>query len=174
MQLSQNPKLGSINSNSINPNFIFCNTNYLSPHKLENLGFSATVFPSFKLRVSRSTNFSTRRRRFTPFAAAAAAAKRASGPDYYSVLNVSRNATLQEIKAAYRSLARKVSVYTLHCFLCMQLFNVLKCLRSIKAKVKFLKTLKYSIHNLDFICIIFLNKAHCKFVIMIGCVVLQF
>ncbi|KAG8388147.1 hypothetical protein BUALT_Bualt02G0095700 [Buddleja alternifolia] len=46
----------------------------------------------------------TRRRRFAPFIAAAAAAK---SSDYYSVLNVSRNATLQEIKAAYRSLARK-------------------------------------------------------------------
>ncbi|XP_057952579.1 uncharacterized protein LOC131146802 isoform X2 [Malania oleifera] len=32
---------------------------------------------------------------------------RAAGSDYYSTLNVSRNATLQEIKASYRNLARK-------------------------------------------------------------------
>ncbi|KAG6410640.1 hypothetical protein SASPL_128705 [Salvia splendens] len=105
MQLSQNPISRAIYSNSINPNFIFCNSNYLSPQKFKNLGFSATVFPSFKLRAPHSINFSgSRRRRFTPFAAAA---KRASSSDYYSVLNVSKNATLQEIKAAYRSLARK-------------------------------------------------------------------
>ncbi|XP_057767616.1 uncharacterized protein LOC130987925 [Salvia miltiorrhiza] len=93
MQLSPNPNLRSINSN-----FIFCS----SSCKFENLGFSATVFPSFKLRVPHSINFSgTRRRRFAP------AAQKVSGPDYYSVLNVSRNANLQEIKAAYRSLARR-------------------------------------------------------------------
>ncbi|XP_047942282.1 chaperone protein DnaJ-like isoform X2 [Salvia hispanica] len=105
MQLSQNPISRSNYSNSINPNFIFCNSNYLSPHKVKNLGFSATVFPSLKLRAPHSIYFSgTRRRRFTPFVAAA---KRASSSDYYSVLSVSKNATLQEIKAAYRSLARK-------------------------------------------------------------------
>lgn len=32
---------------------------------------------------------------------------RAVGTDYYSTLNVSRNATLQEIKSSYRKLARK-------------------------------------------------------------------
>lgn len=113
MQISQNPIPRSNYSNSINPNFIFCNSNYLSPHKFKNLGFSATVFPSIKLRAPHSINFSgSRRRRFIPFAAAA---KRASSSDYYSVLNVSKNATLQEIKAAYRSLARKVIVYIILC-----------------------------------------------------------
>lgn len=114
MQLSQNPNV----SNSINPNFIFCNSNYFSPLKFKDLGFSAAVFPSFKLRVPHSINFSgTRRRRFTPFVAAAAATNRASGSDYYSVLNVRRIATLQEIKAAYRSLARKVYVFSYSSFL---------------------------------------------------------
>ncbi|KAH6803297.1 hypothetical protein C2S51_034743 [Perilla frutescens var. frutescens] len=106
MQLSQNPNLRFINSNSINPNFIFCNSNLLTL-KFKKLGFSGSVFLPFKLRAPSSINFSgTRRRRFTPFAAAAAATG-VSGSDYYSVLSVSRNATLQEIKAAYRSLARK-------------------------------------------------------------------
>ncbi|EPS72046.1 hypothetical protein M569_02716, partial [Genlisea aurea] len=42
-------------------------------------------------------------RRSAPFIAA----KSAHASDYYSVLKVGRNATLQEIKSAYRSLARK-------------------------------------------------------------------
>jgi hypothetical protein len=42
----------------------------------------------------------------------AAASARA---DYYSTLNVSRNATLQEIKSSYRKLARKVSLYICVC-----------------------------------------------------------
>ena len=36
---------------------------------------------------------------------------RAAGTDYYSTLNVSKNATLQEIKGAYRKLARKVCCF---------------------------------------------------------------
>ncbi|KAK4488939.1 hypothetical protein RD792_004730 [Penstemon davidsonii] len=60
---------------------------------------------SCRLEFCRSDDLSyTGRRRFAPFIVAA---KRSSNSDYYSVLNVSRNATLQEIKAAYRSLARK-------------------------------------------------------------------
>ncbi|KAL8474448.1 hypothetical protein ACS0TY_031061 [Phlomoides rotata] len=105
MQVSKNPNFRFINSNYVNPNFIFCNSNYLSPLKFNNLGLSSTFFPGIKLRVPSSNCFSsTRRRRFASFVAAA---KSASSSDYYSVLNVSRNATLQEIKAAYRSLARK-------------------------------------------------------------------
>ncbi|KAK6127846.1 hypothetical protein DH2020_038415 [Rehmannia glutinosa] len=109
MQVSQIPNFPSINSNVINPSFIFCNSNYQSPLKFKTLGFSASVFPTFKAisRIPFSNNFNcTRRRRFAPFVVAAAA-KRAPSSDYYKVLNVSRNATLQEIKAAYRSLARK-------------------------------------------------------------------
>lgn len=34
----------------------------------------------------------------------------AAGTDHYSTLNVNRNATLQEIKSAYRKLARKVTL----------------------------------------------------------------
>ncbi|GFQ02261.1 chaperone protein dnaj [Phtheirospermum japonicum] len=109
MQVSQNPNFPSINSNAINPSFIFCNSNYQSSLKFKTLGFSGSVFPTLKTisRVPNYYNFkSTRRRRFAPFVAAAAA-QRTSSPDYYKVLNVSKNATLQEIKAAYRSLARK-------------------------------------------------------------------
>lgn len=73
--------------------------------KLRNLGFSGSLFPSVKVI---STNISDRRHqrrgRFNAFVAA----KRTSSSDYYSVLNVGRNATLQEIKASYRKLARKV------------------------------------------------------------------
>lgn len=38
----------------------------------------------------------------------ASSAIRAAGTDYYSTLKVGRNASLQEIKGAYRKLARKV------------------------------------------------------------------
>ncbi|KAL0464051.1 UNVERIFIED_CONTAM: Chaperone protein dnaJ A6, chloroplastic [Sesamum latifolium] len=111
MQVSQNPNL-VFSTNAINPNFIFCSSNYLSTLKFKIGGFSGGVFPALKAvpGIPNSNNFSsTRRGRFAPFVAAAAAkrAGRTSEPDYYSVLNVSRNATLQEIKAAYRSLARK-------------------------------------------------------------------
>lgn len=45
----------------------------------------------------------------------------AAGKDHYKTLNVGRNATLKEIKSAYRALARKVtppaSFYSLLCFL---------------------------------------------------------
>jgi molecular chaperone DnaJ len=40
-------------------------------------------------------------------AAAAAAAER-GGKDYYATLNIRRDATLKEVKSAYRTLARKV------------------------------------------------------------------
>ncbi|KAL3655088.1 hypothetical protein CASFOL_000874 [Castilleja foliolosa] len=109
MQVSHNPNIPSINSNAINPRFTFCNSNYQSYLKFKTLGFSGSVFPTLK-SISIIPNYynfkSTRRRRFAPFVAAASA-RRTSSPDYYKVLNVSRNATLQEIKAAYRSLARK-------------------------------------------------------------------
>ncbi|KAL9170039.1 hypothetical protein ABFS82_04G117900 [Erythranthe guttata] len=108
MQVSQNLSCGAINSNPVNPNFISCNSNCSSSLKFNSLGFSAAVFPTFKATIPRIPNANTfnsaGRRRFRPFAAAKTAS---SGPDYYSVLKVGRNATLQEIKAAYRSLARK-------------------------------------------------------------------
>ncbi|KAL0397215.1 UNVERIFIED_CONTAM: Chaperone protein DnaJ 1 [Sesamum calycinum] len=96
----------------INPYWICNSSNYLSALKFKIGGFSGRVFPALKAvpGIPSSNDFSsTRHGRFAPFVAAAAAkrAGRTSGPDYYTVLNVSRNATLQEIKAAYRSLARK-------------------------------------------------------------------
>ncbi|KAL6495002.1 hypothetical protein OROGR_030921 [Orobanche gracilis] len=109
MQVSRNSNTLSVNSNVINPIFIFCNSNHHSPLKSTTLGFSGSVFPTLKavFRISHRNNFySTIGRPFIPFAAAAAA-KGTSSPDYYKVLDVSRNATLQDIKAAYRLLARK-------------------------------------------------------------------
>ncbi|KAK6153879.1 hypothetical protein DH2020_013518 [Rehmannia glutinosa] len=76
MQVSQIPNFPSINSNVINPSFIFCNSNYQSPLKFKTLGFSASVFPTFKAisRIPFSNNFhSTKRRRFAPSVVAAAA-----------------------------------------------------------------------------------------------------
>ncbi|KAL3835393.1 hypothetical protein ACJIZ3_010129 [Penstemon smallii] len=106
MQLSQSPNSHTLKLNPINPNFIFCNSSCSSP-KFKTLGFSGRKFPTFKttFKVPYTKYFNyTGRRRFAPFIVAA---KSSSSSDYYSVLNVSRNATLQEIKAAYRSLARK-------------------------------------------------------------------
>ncbi|KAL0380281.1 UNVERIFIED_CONTAM: hypothetical protein Sangu_0092400 [Sesamum angustifolium] len=102
MQVSQNPNL-VFTSNAINPNLIFCSSNYLSALKFKIGGFSGRVFPALKAvpGIPSSNDFSsTRHGRFAPFVAAAAAkrAGRTPGPDYYTVLNVSRNATLQEIK----------------------------------------------------------------------------
>ncbi|XP_073281864.1 uncharacterized protein [Primulina huaijiensis] len=103
MQLSQNYYFSSIHSNATNPNIVFCDSKNLSL-KLRNLAFSRTLFPSVKVL---STNFSDRRHQRRGRFAAFVAAKRTSSSDYYSVLNVGRNATLQEIKSAYRKLARK-------------------------------------------------------------------
>ncbi|CAK7349547.1 unnamed protein product [Dovyalis caffra] len=56
-----------------------------------------------------SPNFTTpkRHRFFNTGSVRAAAAVSSARADYYSTLNVSRNATLQEIKSSYRKLARK-------------------------------------------------------------------
>ncbi|GER45570.1 chaperone protein DNAj [Striga asiatica] len=106
MQVSQNPNFISINSNLINPSFISCNSNFQSCLKFKTLGVSGSVLSFKSTSIFPNKLNSTRRRRFVPFVAASAA-KRSSTPDHYKVLNVSRNATLQEIKASYRSLARK-------------------------------------------------------------------
>lgn len=103
MQLSQNYYFSSIHSNATNPNIVFCNSKNLSL-KLRNLGFSGSLFPSVKVI---STNIRDRRHQRRGRFAAFVAAKRTSSSDYYSVLNVGRNATLQEIKSSYRKLARK-------------------------------------------------------------------
>ncbi|RRT59386.1 hypothetical protein B296_00010078 [Ensete ventricosum] len=70
--------------------------------RMELASFSSSFSPG-RLRfvgsqcfVSRSNG---RRRRCTPI--------KAKATDYYGTLNLSRNSTLQEIKSAYRSLARK-------------------------------------------------------------------
>ena len=73
-------------------------------------GFSAT--PSKFLRKTTHPHipsfvFSTTRNR----SRAASTIRAKAGTDYYSTLNVTSNATLQEIKSAYRKLARKVCLY---------------------------------------------------------------
>ncbi|KAL4590198.1 hypothetical protein LXL04_003123 [Taraxacum kok-saghyz] len=50
---------------------------------------------------------SCRRRRIIHAAASTGRSTSSTTPDYYKVLNVRRNATLQEIKSSYRALARK-------------------------------------------------------------------
>ncbi|KZV46478.1 dnaJsubfamily A member 3, mitochondrial [Dorcoceras hygrometricum] len=103
MQLSQNHYFSSIHSNATNPNIVFCSSKSLSL-KFRTLGFSGTVFPSVKVF---STNFSGHTHQRRGRAASFVSAIRTSSSDYYSVLNVGRNATLQEIKSSYRKLARK-------------------------------------------------------------------
>lgn len=77
--------------------------------------FSSSLFPAFsRTFITQSYPFSSVDKpkgwRFTPFVAAATRTS-SSRSDYYSVLNVSKNASLQEIKAAYRRLARKVLAF---------------------------------------------------------------
>ncbi|KAL9998275.1 putative DnaJ domain, Chaperone J-domain superfamily [Helianthus debilis subsp. tardiflorus] len=65
-----------------------------------------SFFPSAStssIPVVRITSASSRRRRLICAAAT---------PDYYKLLKLPKNATLQEIKSSYRSLARKVSYIT--------------------------------------------------------------
>lgn len=50
--------------------------------------------------------------RRSPLRRASLRASVTAATDYYSTLNVGRNATLQEIKASYRKLARKVCVFS--------------------------------------------------------------
>lgn len=59
----------------------------------------------------RNPIFRPKRRRFAGVIRAAAGGGGGGGGDYYSLLNVSRNATLSEIKSSYRKLARKVCVF---------------------------------------------------------------
>ncbi|CAK9158630.1 unnamed protein product [Ilex paraguariensis] len=95
----------------INPTTISLSTKKLRPISsslvpLNPLGFSNS-FPTLKLLYTApiSPSLNPTRRRFNPIIRAASVS--AKGSDYYSVLNVSRNATLQEIKSSYRQLARK-------------------------------------------------------------------
>ncbi|RAL37882.1 hypothetical protein DM860_000576 [Cuscuta australis] len=78
------------------------------PQKPASSNPKTLVFCSLPPSFIRSNNspffpFGTPSRRY---ASVLAAAKK-SGPDYYSVLDVGKNATLREIKASYRKLARK-------------------------------------------------------------------
>lgn len=61
-----------------------------------------------ELRFSRNPKISTRFNGRRLRTVGVVRAKAAATSDYYATLNVSRSASLQEIKAAYRNLARKV------------------------------------------------------------------
>lgn len=79
--------------------------------------FSSFLFPALSSSISsRPYTFSSfpnsRGRRFKPFVNAAASRK-SSKSDYYSVLDLNKNASLDEIKASYRKLARKVLNFTI-------------------------------------------------------------
>ncbi|XP_057759345.1 uncharacterized protein LOC130979815 [Arachis stenosperma] len=103
-----------INTYSSLPTYSF-SSNAPSPSTLAvaTLGFfSTTATPSKFLRKTTShshiPSFGFPAARNTPFSRYASTIRAKAGTtDYYSVLNVSRNATLQEIKASYRKLARK-------------------------------------------------------------------
>ncbi|XP_015966882.1 uncharacterized protein LOC107490612 [Arachis duranensis] len=103
-----------INTYSSLPTYSF-SSNAPSPSTLAvaTLGFfSTTATPSKFLRKTTShshiPSFGFPSTRNTPFSRYASTIRAKAGTtDYYSVLNVSRNATLQEIKASYRKLARK-------------------------------------------------------------------
>ncbi|MCD7454326.1 hypothetical protein HAX54_024338 [Datura stramonium] len=85
----------SINTNCGFSSFSFPNT----------LTFSSSLSSSLKFVSTKPNTFPVYRKRRC-FVTVNAASKSPSS-DLYSVLNVSRNATLQEIKASYRKLARK-------------------------------------------------------------------
>ncbi|XP_048329399.2 uncharacterized protein LOC107435129 [Ziziphus jujuba] len=80
-----------------------------------NLPSSSTIIRSFGLSSSASQFFCRNYQTFNPNPSLFFRSKpprtcspiRAAGKDYYSTLNVGRNATLQEIKSSYRKLARK-------------------------------------------------------------------
>ncbi|KAK4280669.1 hypothetical protein QN277_012263 [Acacia crassicarpa] len=74
-----------------------------APPAVHNFGMRATDSEFFpKISYFQNPNFVFARRK--PLSCVVA---RASGNDYYSTLKVSHNASLQEIKSAYRKLARK-------------------------------------------------------------------
>lgn len=107
----------NLNNPTINLSLFPPITSYSTCCSVETLGFSNSVSPTLKC-LCRNPNYNSlysniRRRRCTVIARASTSR---GGSDYYSVLNVSRSATLQEIKASYRNLARKVppllSLYT--------------------------------------------------------------
>ncbi|XP_060205407.1 uncharacterized protein LOC132633180 isoform X2 [Lycium barbarum] len=85
---------------NINPNSTFSTFSFP-----KTLTFSNSLSPSLKF-VSIKPSLSAVNRKRRRFVTVNAIAK-SSSSDLYSVLNVSRNATLKEIKASYRKLARK-------------------------------------------------------------------
>ncbi|CAL0323925.1 unnamed protein product [Lupinus luteus] len=85
-------------------------SSYVTLNSLTNYSFLSNVtLPTFGFSLNKTLHthnpsfvFSTTRNRFRASVISAKA-----GTDYYSTLNVTSNATLQEIKSSYRKLARK-------------------------------------------------------------------
>ncbi|KAG6607386.1 Chaperone protein dnaJ A8, chloroplastic, partial [Cucurbita argyrosperma subsp. sororia] len=99
-KLNPKPKIRLLSLSAI-PNVL----NFRSPPSISfcySLNYSEF---SRVVRPLRGTDFQTRRRLKSVYCGAAATG--AAATDHYSTLNVSRNATLQEIKVSYKKLARK-------------------------------------------------------------------
>lgn len=75
---------------------------------INNASISYTVSVKFTFPILSNTIGLTSFRRLT--CAAAASSTNTNDDDYYKTLNVGKNASLQDIKTSYRSLARKVSI----------------------------------------------------------------
>ncbi|XP_022137134.1 uncharacterized protein LOC111008684 isoform X2 [Momordica charantia] len=90
-----------VSPSAIRPNVLY----FLNPPSV-NLG-SSSCYSRFSRVVGplRSADFQTRSR--LTFVRRGASATGSAATDHYSTLNVSRNATLQEIKNSYKKLARK-------------------------------------------------------------------
>ena len=100
-KLNPKPKIRLLSLSAI-PNVL----NFRSP---PSISFCSSLnYSEFSrvVRPLRGTDFQTRRRLKSVYCGAAATG--AAATDHYSTLNVSRNATLQEIKVSYKKLARKV------------------------------------------------------------------
>jgi len=67
----------------------------------------------FRLRLPLPRHARARTRLPAAFGRGSPAAGRGEKKDYYATLNIRRDATLQEVKAAYRTLARKVPLSSL-------------------------------------------------------------
>lgn len=110
---NQNP----LSMQSINAPPFFSITNASSSSSvtfLTSMGFSATNSNLVFKTTSRFAFYSTRKR--CGFASLVVRAK--AGTDYYSTLNVSSKASLQEIKTSYRQLARKVPFFLMGFCIC--------------------------------------------------------
>ena len=92
------------NSSALRPN------SFLKFHTSSSLSSGASTFFNKTLPFPNPNSGGFLRRR-SPLRRASLRASATAATDYYSTLKVGRNATLQEIKASYRKLARKVCAF---------------------------------------------------------------